>query len=137
MTNKTMKPVFICSLFILCHATSFAVPIKDSLIDQLNKAIKQATDYDNNKLKEISRLKRLSEKSAKSDISRQFEIHLKLYEEYKYYNYDSAFTYAKKLQQLSENRYSPSLFIDSKLKEIFITLSGGMFKETFDSLEEI
>jgi hypothetical protein len=132
-----MKPVFTCFLFILYHAIAFGIPKKDSLIDELNSVIKNASVYDNNKLKEISILKNLSGEISKTDLNRQYDILLKLYEEYKYYNYDSALTYAEKLQQLTQNKNSPSSLIDSKLKQVFVMLSGGLFKETIDSLNAI
>ncbi|MEJ7681584.1 MAG: hypothetical protein WKG06_27805 [Segetibacter sp.] len=37
----------------------------------------------------------------------------------------------------AHNKNNPSLLIDSKLKAVFIMLSAGMFKETFDSLNAI
>lgn len=132
-----MKLISVCFLFILFYATSFATPKKDSLIDKLNNVIKQASFYDSNKLKIISELKNLSKQISKSDLDSQYDVILKLYEEYKYYNYDSALTYAKKLQQLALNKNNSSLLLDSKLRQIFIMLSGGMFKETFDSLNVI
>lgn len=132
-----MKIIFIFCLLLLYNSVSFASPHTDSLIDELNQAIKDAEIYDNNKLKEISKLKSLVNESSKSDLSTRYDIHLKLYEEYKYYNYDSALTYAQKLQQYAEYKNNPSLLVDSKLKVVFIMLSGGMFKETFDSLNVI
>lgn len=113
------------------------MPENDSLIDRLNGAIRQANEYDNNKLKGIAALKRLLGQTSKSDLSRQYQIHLNIYEEYKYYNYDSALTYAKKLQLIAQHKNNPSLLLDSKLKHVFIMLSSGMFKETFDSLDAI
>ncbi len=132
-----MKQIFTCFLLLLFKIISFASPYTDSLIKELNNAIEQSGTYDNKKLKEISQLKSLLNKSLKSNLSRQYNIYLKLYEEYKYYNYDSALFYANKLQMVAYNKNNPSLLIDSKLKAVFIMLSAGMFKETFDSLNAI
>ncbi len=49
----------------------------------------------------------------------------------------SALKYANKLLQLAHLKNDPSLLVDAKLKRIFILLSGGMFKETFDFLNVI
>ncbi|MEP6711909.1 MAG: DUF6377 domain-containing protein [Ferruginibacter sp.] len=131
-----MKQVFISFLMLLYQSVSLALPPSDSLITELNNSIKQTDFYDNKKLKEISQLKSLLD-GSKNDFNKQYETHLKLYNAYKYYNYDSAFAYAKKLQKFAEYRNDPSLLADAKIKLAFIMLSGGMFKETFDTLNII
>ena len=60
-----------------------------------------------------------------------------MYETYKYYNYDSAFDYTKKIQKFAEYKNDISLLVEAKIKLVFILLSGGMFKESFDSLNVI
>lgn len=132
-----MKQIIICFLLLLYRTVSFASPNIDSLIRELDNAIKNAQIYDNIKLHEINKLKNLLYESSASDLNNQYNIYLKLYEEYKYYNYDSALFYANKLQMESHNKNNHFLLIDSKLKAAFIMLSGGMFKETFDSLNVI
>jgi hypothetical protein len=131
-----MKKIFIYFLLLLYSSVSFAAPEIDSLRDELNHAIKDAPSYDNKKLEEIAQLKRIKE-NLPSDFSTQYNNYLPLFEAYKYYNYDSALAYAKKLQMTAEYAGNPSLLIDSKLKVVSIMLSGGMFKETFDSLRVI
>ncbi len=42
--------------------------------------------------------------------------------------------YANKLQIAANDKNSPSLIFDARLKTVFLMLSGGMYKETFDSL---
>ena len=136
-----MKPVFISCISILYHFVSIAstYTYTDSLADQLNRAIKDAQVYDNKKLKDINTLKGLLGKSVRNEQRARFQynIYLKLYEEYKYYNYDSALAYAGKLQEFAKDDTHASLLVDAKLKVAFIMLSGGMFKETFDSLNAV
>ncbi len=131
-----MKIALFC-LVLLHSSVSFASPHTDSLTRVLNQAIQDAPVYDNRKLKEISTLRALLLEIPKADFSRRYDIHQKLYETYKYYNYDSALNYAKELQQLARYKNDASLIIDSRLKAVFMMLSGGMFKETFDSLNAI
>ncbi len=129
-----MKQIFISLLIILFQQVSIASPNSDSLINELNAVIKKSSTYDHEKLNEISHLKRLLNESSKNDLSKQYEIHLKIYEAYKYYNYDSAYNYTKKLRSYAEYKEDPSLAADARIKQVFILLSGGLFKETFDSL---
>ncbi|MDQ2753314.1 MAG: tetratricopeptide repeat protein, partial [Bacteroidota bacterium] len=129
-----MKVALVCCLLLLFLPVSIGSPNTDSLMAKLNRTIKNAQIYDNQKLNEVNKLKSLLQQSSANEISRNYEIVLNVYEEYKSYNYDSALTYAKKLQQLASGISSPSLLIDARLKIIFIMLSAGLFKETYDSL---
>ena len=132
-----MKMLLILCLLFLYSSTSLASPSTDSLISKLNQAIKSAQEYDNYKLIQIFKLKGFLNEPWKSDLEMQHKINLQLYNEYKYYNYDSALHYAKILQRQADEKNDYSLVIDSKLKEVFIILSAGMFKETFDVLNTI
>ncbi|MEO7767233.1 MAG: DUF6377 domain-containing protein [Ferruginibacter sp.] len=132
-----MKYLFTCFIMMALKIIAVASPISDSLVKELNSAIKQAEAYDNKKLEEIARLRRLLTGPSNSDLARQYEINHRLYEAYKYYNYDSAFNYTRKLRKYAEFKNDPSLLADAKIKQVFILLSGGMFKETFDSLAVI
>lgn len=119
---------------LLNQYVSLASPNTDSLINELNLAIKDAHIYDNIKLNNIAKLKNRLLQSSPGNLGAQYKLYLQLYDEYKYYNYDSALFYTKKLRQLAHNKNEPLLLMDSKLKTVFVTLTGGMFKETFDSL---
>ncbi|MEO5892494.1 MAG: DUF6377 domain-containing protein [Ferruginibacter sp.] len=124
-------------ILLLYNCVATASPYSDSLVKELNKAIQQSAAYDQKKLREISALQVSLSENTNSGPARQYALHLKLYEEYRYYNYDSAFSYTKKLRTFAENKGDLSLLADAKLKQVFILLSGGMFKETFDSLNVI
>ena len=132
-----MKVALVCCLLLLFLPLSKASPHTDSLMAELNSTIKNAELYDNQKLNKVDKLKSLLHQNSTNEISRNYKIVQKIYEEYKSYNYDSALTYAKKLQQLASGINNPSLQIDARLKIIFIMLSAGLFKETYDSLNLI
>ncbi|MBC7886459.1 MAG: tetratricopeptide repeat protein [Ferruginibacter sp.] len=134
MTDKLIKHLFTSLIMLLLASVSFASPYSDSLLYQLNNAIKQSAVYDSKKLEQIAQLQQSITEPANSDPGKQYQLHLKLYDEYKYYKYDSAFTYTKKLRRYAEYKQDPSLVADARIKQVFILLSGGLFKETFDSL---
>lgn len=119
---------FFLSSVVLAQSTAL-----DNLKDELNKK----AVYDKQKETTIRGLKKKLAITAKNDLQRQFDLSLKLYDEYKSYQYDSAYVYAGKLQELSVLLKSPSKEYYSKIKIGFILLSSGMFKETFDSLKGI
>ena len=132
-----MKFLLILCVLLIYDFVSFAAPHRDSLMAELNGAIKDAHIYDESKIKEISKLKNELNKRALNDLDKRYDINLQLYNEYKYYNYDSALVFASELQRLAYSKSNPALITDAKLKAIFIMLSSGMFKETFDSLHVI
>ena len=102
-------------------------------MDGLGKFIQESYRYDIQKLKRVDSLKSiLKEKNID-----QYDNYLRLYDEYYIFNYDSAFTYAKKMQEAASASNDSSRQTYAKIKMSFILLSSGMFKEVFDSLRTI
>jgi hypothetical protein len=132
-----MKFVNIICLLLINYSVCVALPSTDSLTVELNQAIKDAQIYDNSKLKEITKLKNELNEAPPNNLDKQYQVNLELYNEYKYYNYDSALVYASELQRLAYYKSNSVLITDAKLKVVFVMLSSGMFKETFDSLNVI
>ncbi len=122
---------------LLNQSVSLASPFNDSLVNELQKALKDAPVYDSIKLNTIAKLKSRLSQTSSANSDEQYKLTLQLYEEYKYYNYDSALFYTTKLQQFAYNKNELSLLLDSKLKAVFVMLTGGLFKESFDSLNAI
>jgi tetratricopeptide (TPR) repeat protein len=101
----------------------------DSLLNELQKTIDHKEEYVQAKLARIDGYKvRLAQSSDR------FYIYLQIYEEYKTLNYDSAFTYARKLQTEAYRSKDPAKIAFAKVKLGFILLSSGMFNEALDSL---
>ena len=109
----------------------------NTLLRQLNQAIEATPGYDAGKEKIIEQLKREVEGIKKDDLPSLFDGYLRLYEEYKVFNYDSAFTYARQLQATALHISDPAKITYARLKLGFCLLSSGMFKETLDSLNKI
>ena len=96
-----MKPLIVCLLLVFHVLNAFAVSERDSLINELNKAISDAGLYDAEKNKRIEELKEVFEDARKDDLQSQYFTCVKLYEEYKSFKFDSAFVYAKKMEKLA------------------------------------
>ncbi len=137
LTSKLIKQLFISFIILLNPFISLASPDTDSLVNELQHALKDAPVYDSIKLNTIAKLKGRLSQTSPNNSGGQYKLTLQLYDEYKYYNYDSALFYTAKLQQLAHDKNELSLLLDSKLKAVFVMLTGGMFKETFDSLNAI
>ncbi len=126
-------------IFLLLHASGFGFVKKTSGSDfeTLNQELSKQKIYDQQKNQVIKNLKlNLSETSA-ANLQKQFKLCEQLYDQYKSYQYDSAYKYTNKLQHLSLQLKDKNKEADSKVKTGFILLSAGMFKEAFEVLRTI
>jgi hypothetical protein len=130
--------LFIRLVFLLMLALpAIVIAGTDSLLNTLKAEIGRKHIYDNAKQKRIQQLKQQQSGFSPSDYSSRYNVCLKLYEEYKSYQYDSAYVYVNKLKDLSVSMNDMSRAYYSQIKLGFILLSSGMFKETFDCMSHI
>ncbi|GGB15490.1 DUF6377 domain-containing protein [Puia dinghuensis] len=106
-------------------------------LSTLNTAIASSPKYDTAKQAVIQQLKNTLAATPKDNLPAQFEDHRRLYEEYKVFKYDSAFTYARALRSIALKLDDPVKTTYARLQLGFCLLSSGLFKETLDSLAEI
>jgi hypothetical protein len=130
-------PRFLVLFLLLMPLAAFSSPGTDSLFDRLKYEIDQKAVYDQHKDAAILKLKNSLKTTAHSNYQRQFSLCLKIYDEYKSYQFDSAYVYAIKMLDLSHELKNKPEEDFSKIKIGFILLSSGMFKETFDNLNGI
>ncbi|RYZ96892.1 MAG: tetratricopeptide repeat protein [Sphingobacteriaceae bacterium] len=128
--------LFLLAFLMLMATTCFSEPGKDELLSQLDRELSKKDAYDQVKEQKIQQLKNSLSQSS-GNLRRSFDICSALYEEYKSYQYDSAYVYARKLSQISYQLHDIGREYYSKVNIGFILLSSGMFKEAFDNLEGI
>jgi len=128
-----MKSKIITLLFGMLSAHGYAQD-NASLIEGLNNTISQYLNFDGEKLKNISALK---ESIARDSKTTAYDKFLSLYKEYQLFNYDSAYTYARKMQAAAIQMNDSARIANANIKMSFILLSSGMFKEVFESLKTI
>ena len=114
----------------------FAKSNNDKLIAELNEAIQHKELYIKKKLADIEQLKGTLQQGGLT-LEQQFQLNDKLYGEYKTFQYDAAFTYALKLQEIAQKLKDPLKINYAKLQLSFTLLSSGMYKESIDSLNSI
>jgi hypothetical protein len=131
--------IFIPIVFLVCFSYSaFSMTKKtDSLLTVLKKELSRKKIYDDQKEIRIKKLKTKLNVTPKNNLEAQYDICNKLYEEYKVYQFDSAYVYTQKLLNISKALNNIPKQYDSRIKLGFILLSSGMFKETFDCLNQI
>lgn len=130
-----MKRILLLIPLIVGVLFSYSQNVTESTLDQLNQNIERKYSFDEMKLKRIAQL----ERSLKSGLSlnETYNIYSLLYDEYKSFNYDKAFSYSQKMQATGRLLQDPVKIADGKIKFGFILLSSGMFKETVDSLNTV
>ncbi len=131
------KRLVILSFLGLLPVVAFGQHRLDSLIGVLKNEITRQTVYVDAKLERIDNLHARMGAVDPLDPLMKFEIYNELYHEYKTFVNDSAFRYARKLIETSRGMNDPSRTGYAHLKLGFTLLSGGMFKETFDTLRAI
>jgi len=93
--------------------------------------------YDSQKEARIRNLKTKLAAISHTDFNTQYDICGRLYEEYKVYQFDSAYVYTQKLISISQKTKDLARLNESELKVGFLLMSAGMFKETFECLNHI
>lgn len=124
-------------LILLLPSLAFSTTKTDSLFDQLNRELSNKSIYDQHKEAFIQKLKGSLRATSPNNLQARFDVCAKLYDQYKSYQYDSAYVYATKMQDISHQLNDKAKIDYSKIKIGFILLSSGMFKETFDNLKGI
>lgn len=131
-----MKHFLATIIGLLCALSTFATST-DSLFNELNAALVKKKEYEAIKLKRIDELKQSLRKEQNPTAQQLYNGYSSLYEEYKTFNYDSAFYCAKQLEKVAPQLNDKAKIEEVKLKIGFILLSSGMFKETYDVLQSI
>lgn len=129
---------FVLILFLSCFGHSVYSSVKtDSILTQLKIELTRKKIYDTQKELRISKLKVKLAAASKTNYNAQYAICEKLYEEYKAYQFDSAYVYTQKLLNISKITKNVYKEYDTKIKVGFLLLSSGMFTESFECLNQI
>lgn len=124
-----MKNVILI-LFMLFSSLLYSQCRIDSILNVLDREITNRIIYYTKKENKINELK-LSLSNISSD-SEKFSLNNKIYDEYKSYQYDSAYVYAINTKLLAQKLNSPELQIISNCNLLFCFMSSGLFKEAVD-----
>lgn len=126
--------VFYFSFVFLANASNPS----DSIFVSLDKLLEQKQEFIKKKWQRIESLNQLLKDSErKKELQYQYEICANLFEEYKSFQYDSAFKYTNRMLKLAYAMQDKSKINNAKVNVSFILVSSGMFKESLDSLATI
>ncbi|HSZ26449.1 MAG TPA: DUF6377 domain-containing protein [Cytophagaceae bacterium] len=128
-------------LLILYFSFIFVAVAKDpddTIFVQLDKFLAQKKELTKQKWSRIESLnQQLRDSEKKKELQFQFQNCLNLFEEYKSFQYDSAFKYTNRMLVLASLLKDKSKINNAKVNMSFILLSSGMFKEALDTLTTI
>ena len=119
---------FLVSLVLFSLPTVDNESIED-VLTRVDKAIEQRDSYG------VAKQQRIDELKGQLSGSNQFGTYNRIFNQYKYYQYDSAYVYARKLEKLAE---SSGKRIDAAIAQsalLFCYKSVGFFNEATDIID--
>lgn len=132
-----MRPIIYMLLLLaaaVCAPDAAASPVEGKL-EELDSYLRDDTAYKAAKDRRIAAIKKKLA-AARGDAGR-YRYSISLYNEYKSYQYDSAYAYAGRAQALARRMGRGSRLLEADDAEIFCLLSAGLYKEAFDKLRGV
>lgn len=110
----------------------------DPILKDLDKAILNKEVYLKQKYTKIKSLKiNVNKFTLSEDHKNLYKTYMLLFDEYQSFKYDSAYIYLEKAKSKALILKDPQLLTKTRIKEGFILLSSGLFKEAIDTLSSI
>ena len=110
----------------------------DPVLGDLDKAISIRGQYLKQKYAKINGLKRnINKFTLSEDTNNLYVSYMLLFDQYQSFKYDSAYFYLEKAKSKAILLKDPQLLAKTRIKEGFILLSSGLFKEAIDTLNSI
>lgn len=129
-----MRKWLISFLLLAVLSRSYSEGIADSINRSLRDALQRIPSFDSAKRKEIDWLRQQHLAVSPTDLKARYQTALQLFEAYKVFNYDSAFSYSRQMSAIASALDDPSRLAEARIKMSFTLLSSGLYKETLDSL---
>lgn len=130
-----MKKTFFIICLLAVSQWLAATENIDSLLNVLDEIVLNHQQYSNKKEEELHKLKELL--TITSSGQQQFIVCGQLFDEYFYYQKDSALVYAKKRLNLAKQLNNDNLLVLAEINLASTNGSIGMYKEAFDVLDSI
>lgn len=125
-------------LFIILFSVNVYSQNIENLLVKLDSAIELKESYTKQKINNINNLKsRLDVYKDDNNNTKEYKTCLKLFYEYQSFVYDSAFYYIEQAKQEALAMDEPISYDRAKIKQGFVLLSSGLFKEAIDTLQSI
>lgn len=127
--------ILLCALMVINGMQAFQL---EATLDSLEEAIQQKDIYIQQKYNRIASIKKELGKHAYYEDNQQvYEDYLSLFKEYQSFDYDSAYYYLGQAKSKAFLLHDTLRISRGKIKEGFVLMSSGLFKEAIDTLESI
>jgi len=131
-----MRDLF--TLIFILLSISIKAQDLDQLIGELEATIEKKELYTADKIRTIEKIKdKLEVYRSDNNNEKEYKTCLELFYEYQSFVYDSAFFYIEQAKQEALTMNDPVRYAHTKIKEGFVLLSSGLFKEAIDTLESV
>ena len=108
------------------------------ILDSLDRTLRNKEVYVGQKYSRIKTLQANIHKFTLSSDQRNLYLNnMALFEEYKSFKYDSAYYYLEQAKSRAVALHDRQLLAQARIKEGFVLLSSGLFKESIDTLSSI
>jgi hypothetical protein len=107
----------------------------DSLLNHLNEILARKETFVKQKLDRIESLNNKLQRAG--DLKTRYAVYKQLFDEYKTFSYDSAYSYSKKMLIAAKQLNDPLKIAGANMDLGFTLISSGMFKETIETLNKI
>ncbi|WP_431242145.1 hypothetical protein ACQ9BO_19760 [Flavobacterium sp. P21] len=128
-------------ILILCFLIAgFSLAAKETnpVLEELDKTLLKKDVYLKQKYRKIEALKRnVSKYTVSQNSEGLYNTYMSLFDEYKSFKYDSAYYYLEEAKIKAIVLKDPKFLAKSRIKEGFVLLSSGLFKEAIDTLNVI
>src|SRR5688572_3041097 len=116
--------ILLMGLLQITWQVAYATDHRDSLEKELAAVIEQSAVYDLQKMERIATLKRGLNTISANAVEDRYNYYEKLYEEYKVFRFDTAFLYARQLNDLALSMKDPIRVGQSKVRLMFVLVSA-------------
>lgn len=123
-----LKKAFLILIFFTPFLTYSKNNTVIQVLKELDACIEKRSTYETVK---TQRLKSLERQFFKENVSlaNQYNLSRGLYDEYRSYKYDSAYSYAGRMLRYAQELKNPNLIAESKIALAFSCVSAGLYKE--------
>ncbi|MBL0738456.1 hypothetical protein JI750_16295 [Flavobacterium sp. GN10] len=127
-------------LMLLFFLAGFSLTAKETnpYLEELDQVLLKKEIYLKQKYRKIESLKKnVSKFTLNQNNEELYNCYMALFDEYKSFKYDSAYYYLEQSKIKAKILKDPKYLSKSRIKEGFVLLSSGLFKEAIDTLNVI
>ncbi|WP_369013921.1 DUF6377 domain-containing protein [Flavobacterium anhuiense] len=125
-------------LFFFLGFFSLTAKETNPYLEELDQALLKKEIYLKQKYRKIESLKKNISKFTLSQNNEElYNCYMSLFDEYKSFKYDSAYYYLDQAKIKAKVLKNPKHLAKSRIKEGFVLLSSGLFKEAIDTLNVV